>query len=142
MVSPLGLAFNVTLDVIGFDSLSRLMKKTTINPIDYHFIQDKPDEDFSPTHNEWVIEETIRKTNANRKKRYEEWRKTMGERNHAVASYLIHLNRKGTPIEQYFSKNYLSYLRGDDVRTMLQTRLSPKAWRNQHKILRTDRQEG
>lgn len=110
-----------------------------LHPSDREFIITKPDADFSPERNKAVIEETIKKTRERVRSGYTGWRDKMGERVHAVASYLIHSNRKDTPLEKYFTKQYLAYLRGDDIRNMLMTSLSQKAWQNQRIISRGKR---
>lgn len=106
-----------------------------IHKDDFHLVVDNPTGNFSPERNKFIVEETIRKTNENIKRINAEWQDSMKERNYAVASYLTHLNNKGTSVEKYFSKQYLAYLRGDDVRTMLQTKLSPQAWQKQQRII-------
>lgn len=115
------------------------MKTNDLLPEDWGFIQVKPDPDFSPEHNKHVIRNAIKKTQERMKKGRDEWVDKTRERVHAVASYLMHANHKDTPIDKYFTKQYLAYLRGDDVRNMLMTKLSPQAWKNQKIISKGSR---
>lgn len=117
------------------------MKTNDLHPDDYQFVVVKPDGDFNPDRNKAVIQSTIKKTRERIRKGYVDWRDKFGERAEAAASYLKYVNRTNSSmsVEKYFSKQYLAYLRGDDVRRMLMTRLSPEAWKNQRLISRGKR---
>jgi len=88
-----------------------------ISKKDYQrFYVSKPDPGFSPARNKAIIEETIRETDANYKKRFAERLDGMRERSEVVGSYIRHLVQKNdsTPIEKYIGKRYLAQLQGEE----------------------------
>lgn len=87
---------------------------------DLRFFSEKGDPDFSPDHNKYVIDRSIEKYEAMRRAKQKEFDDQLGERVHAAASYLRHLNSKGTPIEKYFGKRTLAELQGKKILQTLQ----------------------
>lgn len=88
---------------------------------DLYFIEDG-EAGFSPEHNKFVIENTIKKYNQKRKQQQQKYRENLGERSDAVATYLKHLTQgKDTPVEKYFSKKTLAYLRGEEITQKLKS---------------------
>jgi hypothetical protein len=79
------------------------------------------DPDFSPARNKAIIEGTIKKYEAYRRKKDKEYVDSIRERADAVATYLKHVDQKSdTPVEKYFSKSELAYLRGQQIVERLQ----------------------
>ena len=75
-----------------------------------------PEYGFSPTRNKMIVENSIKKYEAMRRKQKEKLRDPYAERADAVVSYLRFADRKpGYELEKYFSKSYLAYLRGVDI---------------------------
>jgi hypothetical protein len=75
---------------------------------------------FNPDHNKAVIERTIRKTDALRKKKLKQYIDALGERSDAVATYLKSRTAEGnSPIERYFGKKLMSRLRGEKILEVL-----------------------
>ena len=99
-----------------------------INPIDRKFIPVDPDPGFNPERNKQVIESTIRKYDQQRTKKKKAFVDTMGERSEAVASWLTsaHGAMSNKPIERYFTKRYLSYLRGREIADTLKSKYLPE----------------
>lgn len=85
-----------------------------------YFVEDGQD-GFSPEHNKWVIEETIRKTEAMRRARMKAYEEAIAERSNAVVSY-IHSRAADSnrPVEQYFGKRMMAQLRGEKIAEVLQ----------------------
>jgi len=77
------------------------------------FFVSKPDSTFSPERNKWVIKNSIRKHEANIKRRSREYMDQLRERSHAVRVYLDYLDRGGCkPIEKWIGKRELTRLQG------------------------------
>lgn len=71
---------------------------------------------FNPAHNKWVIEHTIQKAKLNKKKRANQYNEQLRERADAVATYVKSRAAEGsTPVEKYFGKRWMSYLRGEKI---------------------------
>lgn len=88
---------------------------------------EKPDPDFSPEHNAWVMKESIRKTNENRRLRTKQFNDNVGERVDAVVTYLRSRAAEGnTPIERYFGKKQLAHLRGQQILKTIKTKIAGK----------------
>jgi hypothetical protein len=82
---------------------------------------------FSPDYNKYVIEKTIKKTNAVRRQKMVQFREGVAERSDAVATYLKSRIGEGvTPIEKYFGKQWMAYLRGAQIQNVLRTKLKSK----------------
>lgn len=93
---------------------------TNLDPMDYHFINKNPDINFNPARNKAIIEKTIADAEAQRARKLAEHDDEYAERADAVVSYLKHLDQKGQkPIDQYFGKRTLAYLRGLEVKQKL-----------------------
>ncbi len=83
------------------------------------------DPNFVKRHNDEVIDESIKKHEANLRSRNRAYMNQVGERSDAVVSYLKHLNRSNgnMPVEEYFSARELAHLRGQKriqkIRTLM-----------------------
>ena len=90
------------------------------------YFKEKGDPGFSPKRNKVVIEGTIKKYEANRKRKMQEFTNTLRERTSAVAQYLTseHGARSDKPVEKYFGKRILAQLRGDEIRNEIMSRLN------------------
>lgn len=76
----------------------------------------KGDKDFSPKHNEFIIEKTIRANELLRKQKKQQYAEKIQERAEAVASYLkSNAINSGKPIDQYLGKRGLAYMRGQQI---------------------------
>ena len=62
------------------------MKKTKINPLDYHLMTPDPEPGFNYDHNKAIIDGTIKKYQEMRKKKYKIFQEGLGERNDAIVS--------------------------------------------------------
>ena len=103
----------------------RTIKVTLMNTNekrDYQkFFIENGEEGFSPEYNAWVVENSIRKSDIERAKRLKEHREAVAERSEAVISYLKSKFVRGTsPVEQYFGKRTLAYLRGEKIKEIAQ----------------------
>jgi hypothetical protein len=79
---------------------------------------------FSPERNKRMVEESIRKTNAERARRNRLYKDQVGERVDAVITYLNSRIAEGnTPIEKYFGKKMLAHLRGQQILETLKTKI-------------------
>ena len=88
-----------------------------IQPQDLKYVSVNPDPDFSPEHNQAVIEKTIKDNEKLVKARNKGFDEKAKERTNAVAIYLRSLNQggKATNHEKFFGKKYLAYLRGKEI---------------------------
>lgn len=85
-----------------------------------YFIEDG-EEGFSPEHNKFVVENTMKKYAKNRKRKQKEYLDALRERSDAVATYLkSRAAESNRPVEAYFSKRELAYLRGERIVKKLQ----------------------
>lgn len=92
-----------------------------IQKADYRFVPVNPDPNFSPEHNNYVIEKTIKEYDANRKKKHDQAVDTVRERAGALAVFLKSLEKGGktSNLLRYFGKKEFTRLRGNDVRDQL-----------------------
>jgi hypothetical protein len=91
------------------------------------FYVEIPDPNFSPTRNQAIVNGTIKKTNAMRKKKADQLKDPYAERVDAMVSFLKHADKtKNGKIKQYFEPKYLAYLRGEDIRREMLARMSFK----------------
>ena len=91
-----------------------------LDPKDRRFILKSPDSDFSPERNKQIVEQSIKDYEVMRAKKTAEHDDSYAERSDAVVSYLRHLDRGATtPMEKYFGKKMLAYLRGQQIRERL-----------------------
>jgi hypothetical protein len=80
------------------------------------YFKEKGDPGFSPEKNKSVINGTIKKYNLMRKNKMRDWLDEVGERSHAVASYLkSRAIESGKPIDQYLGRKTLAHLRGESI---------------------------
>ena len=88
------------------------------------FFKEDGDEGFNPKRNKAIISQTIRKNEENRKRILREEEDNIRERADAVATYLKSKVAEGSsPVEKYFGKRYLAYLRGMKITNILKSRL-------------------
>jgi len=91
-----------------------------------YFVEDG-EEGFNPEYNKMVIERTIKKTQENRKKKHNAYIEALRERTDAVATYLkSRAAESNTPVERYFSKRELAYLRGEKIAQKIKSNLFGK----------------
>ena len=97
------------------------MKIGDFNPLDRKFLPKEPDPEFSVRKNKFVVENTIKKYEANRKKKMAEFEDKLGERTHAAASYLAGGGgaERSRSVDKYFGKTGLAHLRGEDIANQL-----------------------
>ena len=80
---------------------------------------------FNPAHNKWVIEHTMKKYAQNKKKKAKLYNEAVRERADAVATYLkSHTAEGSTPVEKYFGRKWMSYLRGEKIVEVLKGKTS------------------
>lgn len=86
-----------------------------INPMDEVFFGE-PSEDFDPDHNRRVIERTMKKQEANVRKKVREHRENLKERAWASARYLKSVgDGLASDVEGYFGNSYLAHLKGQSI---------------------------
>ena len=95
---------------------------TKIHESDLKFVPVDADLDFSPEHNRKVIEETIRKSEANARKKQREFNEGLGERAEAARRFIK--SKVNSSAQRYFGKRELARLRGLEVIDMLKKRLN------------------
>jgi hypothetical protein len=84
------------------------------------YFVEEGDPGFNPAHNKFVIENTIKKYNAARNKKAKLYNEAIRERADAVATYIkSRVAEGGTPVEKYFGKKWMSYLRGEKIMEVL-----------------------
>jgi hypothetical protein len=109
-----------------FSPAPNFMSKVKVQKEDYKFFKEKGDPGFSPERNKYVIEKTIAKYEANRKRKMQQFQDNLGERTEAVAMYFKHLTQgKTTPVEKYFGRRNLAYLQGQNIMHKLKNALRP-----------------
>jgi len=87
----------------------------------YHVPEDP---NFNEKRNREIIEGTIKKNDALRRKHQREFKQKMGERIDMVASYLKSRGVDGgKPIEKYLGKRWMARLRGERIIKQLQDAL-------------------
>jgi hypothetical protein len=87
-----------------------------IQPQDKKFYVATPDKDFSPEHNKFVIEQTIKKHEAKVAAARKERDEGIGERSHMIASYFKSRTvESGKPIDQYLGKQWMTKLNGERI---------------------------
>lgn len=97
-----------------------------IHPLDEKFTEiwgESPD--FDPAHNRRVIDDSIKRYEAMRRKKEREFDEGNRERAQAASMYLKSLEQGKTSenVELYFGKRQLAYLRGEQIRNELQEKL-------------------
>ena len=93
------------------------VRNNKIEKVDLKYVNVDPDPGFSEEHNRQVIQRTIDWTDAMEARKEREYQDQLGERTSAAAKYMTDVNRGGvnTDIEKYFGKQYLTYLRGQQI---------------------------
>jgi len=87
----------------------------------YHVAEDP---NFNEKRNREIIDGTIKKNDALRRKHQREFRNELGEKIDMVASYLkSRAVDGGTPIEKYLGKRWMAKLRGEQIIRRLQDTL-------------------
>ena len=88
-----------------------------VAPQDLKYVRPEPDLNFDPEHNKQVIEATIKATDKMARQRMKEAMEKVGERVSAVKTYVQGLSegRRSTDREKFFGKEYLTYLRGQEI---------------------------
>lgn len=96
----------------------KIPKPEDLDKKDYKFILVDPDPDFDPVRNKMIIEASIKKYEAMRKKKLDEAREGIAERADALATWVKDLRGwvNDNPVTRYFSKRMIAHLRGDDLR--------------------------
>lgn len=106
--------------------MRQMLKEEQIARQDEKYLQILPeDPNFDPEHNKRVIEETIRATDEQIRRKEREHDEGYKERAKAVASYLKSISQgKSKPgIESYFGRRYLAYLKGKEAVSRMQDKL-------------------
>lgn len=95
----------------------KMKRLPKIDKSDYHLVPVNPDPGFDPEKNKRVIEGTIKKYEAMRRKKIKEHGEQIEERSDALASYLKGMEQGGkqSDIGKYFGKKHLAYLRGQAI---------------------------
>jgi len=102
------------------------IKEEQKRDIALYFVE-KGEAGFSPERNKAVIERTIKKSNLLRKKKALQYRENVQERADAVATYIKSRIAEGnTPVEKYFGKRWMAYLRGQKILNILKSKYKPK----------------
>ena len=94
-----------------------------VDPRDEKYVLKTIPQGFSPEHNKWVVEDSIRKYEIFRQKELKVWEGKVRERANALASYFKYLDTgKGgdNPLMKYFSRKTRAYLRGEKLVETLQ----------------------
>jgi hypothetical protein len=88
-----------------------------IDKVDMQYVPVDPEIGFSPEHNRDVIKRTIEWTEKMAAKKDKEYQDSLRERTSAFAQYAndFEKGRTDTKIEKYFGKEYLTYLRGQQI---------------------------
>lgn len=91
-----------------------------------YFVEDGEPE-FSPARNKFIIENTIKKYEALRRKKRRMYVDSVRERADAVATYLKSRVAEGnTPVEKYFGKRWMAHLRGQQILNTVKRLYAPK----------------
>lgn len=87
-----------------------------LEPIDYQYVLETPDEGFSPERNKEVIETSIKEYERERARRQSEYMDKMGEVLDAVSDYAIYRLNKGTKTpDDYFGRQVMTRLAGERI---------------------------
>lgn len=83
------------------------------------------DEGYVKKHNDFVINDAIKKYDAMQREKLRTAVEGYGERADAVVHYLKAIDRgKEKNVNRYFGKKYLAYLRGEEIRQQLMSGLT------------------
>jgi len=105
----------INVDVVEADNQTRDYQK---------FFVEKGEAGFNPDYNKFVIENTIKKTNALRIKKMKQFRDAIGERVDAALDYCYSMKNRSMPVEKYFGKKWMAYLRGEEIADKLRSQVS------------------
>mgnify|MGYP001601905753 FL=1 len=88
-----------------------------IDPQDWRFVPADPDPDFDADHNRQVIDRTIKKSEAYRRKKMRQFNEGVGQRSEAIATYLqsVKAGGKTSDVDKFFGRRELARLRGQEV---------------------------
>ncbi len=82
---------------------------------------------FDPKRNQEVIERTIQKYEKMRREKKKKYEENIRERSDAVATYIRSRVAEGsTPVEKYFGKKWMAYLRGQKILNIVKTKVKGK----------------
>lgn len=82
-----------------------------------HYNRD-PEPGFSPEHNKFVVENSIKKHEINMKKRDNEYNDRLMERVEAAETWLKYKDQGGElPIDKYFKSRMMAYLKAEQVKS-------------------------
>lgn len=96
---------------------------------DLKFFVEGGDPGFSPARNKAVVERTIKKHEANIKRKNKAYEEQVRERASAVADYLkSQAANSGKMIDKYLSKEYMAHLRGQKRIEKIKTLLNGKQY--------------
>ncbi len=98
------------------------MEEIDYQKLDYQkFFVPEGEPGFSSEHNKWVIEHSIRKYEAKKRSQAKKYNEQLGERIDAAMTWLKSRMSTGTtPIEKYFGRRWLAYLRGQKIMEKIQ----------------------
>ena len=96
-----------------------MIKQADIDKADWKFFKEKPEDGFSYERNQAIIDGTIKKYEAMRRKKYQQFREGLLERTDAIAQFLTSPKFTSTSAGKYFGKRWMAYLRGDTIRQKL-----------------------
>lgn len=89
------------------------------------FFKEDADQTFVERHNNAVIDEVIKKYDAQQREKLRIAVENYGERADAVVHYLKAIDRGKEPnVNRYFGRKYLAYLRGEEIRKELMSGLN------------------
>src|SRR3990167_3131822 len=90
--------------------------RSGLDPVDYRFINNKPDPDFSPERNKAIVDETIKETDKFFAQEGKIMDKALGERIDIISSYALYRFNKGTKsFLNYFGKENYHKLIGEKI---------------------------
>lgn len=106
------------------------MVDTKISPKDYHLVPVNPDPDFSPKHNQEVIDYTIRRSEEQWRKKQRDFNEKVKERASAIATYAesLKMGRTNSDVKKFFGPMELAYLKGYELMDKLkeEVRINPR----------------
>lgn len=99
-----------------------------------YFIE-RGDPGFSPARNKATLERTIAKMDKLRAQKRKEYEEGVRERADAVATYLRSRIAQGsTPVEKYFGKRWMAYLRGQRIKKVLKSYYNPATGKQEPRL--------
>lgn len=106
-----------------------MKKLDKVDKADWGHVPVDPDPGFSAEHNQKVIDDTIRKADAMRKRKQKEFDEQARERTSALAQYLKDLDsgKTSSNAEKYFGRHHLAKLRGREILKELHAKKQEKS---------------